>query len=202
MPIAAVACRCCFPVKVALAYAPKSPVRLLRRHKTQEPCCAPPPPPALDRHLRQAPLPCQLQNQEYGASAAEVPRDSVYAIGMSGAGTLVATGSTQVPSPGIPCFLVLVRFFFLVPLLRRRSRCTSPAACSLPALHTVMPACIPHCYLPSSCRCSPWPTWWTFALAGLPCSSRGTPTTSGGAPAVAAASAAWPAAQKQLEGWR
>ncbi|KAL4423890.1 hypothetical protein ABPG75_001191 [Micractinium tetrahymenae] len=36
-----------------------------------------------------------VQNQEYGASAADVPRDSVYAIGMNGAGTLVATGSTQ-----------------------------------------------------------------------------------------------------------
>lgn len=36
-----------------------------------------------------------VPNQEYGASAAEVPKHSVYAISMSGAGTLVATGSTQ-----------------------------------------------------------------------------------------------------------
>lgn len=34
-------------------------------------------------------------NQEYGASAAEVSRDSVYAIDMNAAGTLLATGSTQ-----------------------------------------------------------------------------------------------------------
>jgi len=37
-----------------------------------------------------------LQNQSYGATAAEVPHDSVYAIGMNAAGTMVATGSTEV----------------------------------------------------------------------------------------------------------
>lgn len=37
-----------------------------------------------------------VQNQDYGASTAEVPRDSVYVIGMNAGGTLVATGSTQV----------------------------------------------------------------------------------------------------------
>ena len=52
-------------------------------------CCHPPP------------RPCPaLQGQSYGASAAEVPRHSVYALAMSGDASLVAAGSTQVAAAG------------------------------------------------------------------------------------------------------
>ena len=40
--------------------------------------------------------PPHLQSQPYGASAAEVPRESVYAISMNAGGSLLATGSTLV----------------------------------------------------------------------------------------------------------
>jgi hypothetical protein len=41
-------------------------------------------------------LPTCMQDQSYGASPAEVPRDSVYALGMNADGTLLASGSTEV----------------------------------------------------------------------------------------------------------
>lgn len=70
-------------------------------------------------------LGCPLpQDQSFTASAAEVPRDSIYAIGMSGAGTLVATGTTQVGGSTRPSCL-----------------CCQPLLLPLPPAHPVRCCC-------------------------------------------------------------
>jgi hypothetical protein len=73
--------------------------------------------------------PAHLQDQSYGASPAEVPRDSVYALGMNADGTLLASGSTEVRPLRLPCQLYPLRLLLCMLCLLALVGAQLPACC-------------------------------------------------------------------------
>ena len=120
--------------------------------------------------------PAHLQDQSYGASPAEVPRDSVYALGMNADGTLLASGSTEVRPLRLPCHASCIPFAF----------CFACCACWRLWVHSCLLAASTGVLQIVSrgvhfgcCCCRRLCPWWMCAPGSLSCSSRGTQTTSG-----------------------